>query len=146
MVETTRYVLFCLSRLGLAAATDSWRVNSGSHTHHDIVHMVLTMSCDCNQSQTACNGYACSPVHSELSWWGLKSSCICMSHICIIAVTTALNLPFNMHSVNLVPHIAFWQSLACARSPYQHATETFKWHWSAVHATTPALHNRPKWQ
>jgi hypothetical protein len=27
--------------------------------------------------------------------------------------------PLAFNSVNLAPHIAFWQSLACARSPYQ---------------------------
>jgi hypothetical protein len=35
--------------------------------------------------------HAFSLVHNELSWWGLKALCIYISHICIVAVTTALD-------------------------------------------------------
>jgi hypothetical protein len=41
------------------------------------------------------HGYACSLVYSELSRWGLKSSFLYMSHMCTIAVTTALDQHIN---------------------------------------------------
>jgi hypothetical protein len=37
-------------------------------------------------------------LYSELSWSGLKSFCLYMSHMCIVAVTTALDLPIKTHS------------------------------------------------
>jgi hypothetical protein len=42
------------------------------------------------------HSYACSLVHSELSWWGLESSWHFMSHIRIVTVTTALDHHINV--------------------------------------------------
>jgi hypothetical protein len=56
-----------------------------------------------SSSSSGTDSYACSLVHSELSWWGLqKLFCIYMSHICIIAVTTALD--------HLINHLVFTTS------------------------------------
>jgi hypothetical protein len=44
-----------------------------------------------SSSSSGIPSYACSLVHSELSWWDSKALCIYMSHICIMAVTTALD-------------------------------------------------------
>jgi hypothetical protein len=37
--------------------------------------------------------------------------------------------PLAYSSVNLVTHIAFWQSLACARSPYQQQLHAQQLQW-----------------
>jgi hypothetical protein len=36
-----------------------------------------------SSSSSGIHSCACSLVHSELSWWGLKALCIYMSHICM---------------------------------------------------------------
>jgi hypothetical protein len=63
-----------------------------------------------SSSSSGIYSYACSLVHSELSWWGLKkATCNCMSHICITAVTTALGHLYQLAVTTALDLSIHWQ-------------------------------------
>jgi hypothetical protein len=92
-----QHVVLCIEVHLHAHLRSRWWFLAGQHGTALPQFQVHAMQGDetTGDSTSGIHSYACSLVHSELSCGDRNALCICMSHICITAVTTALLHPIK---------------------------------------------------